>query len=83
MERQTDFVILDGMRVNDVQATLDHRSLEFVLAGRRGVRVYTFNSLMLPIQSKRAGEERYSFAGPRLGLYHETAPRWFVHGLFA
>lgn len=73
MNLQSPVAILDGVPIDDVRAKLDHRSLEFDLGARRGVRLYTFSSLMLAPESSRGGEERYEFTGPRLGIYHETA----------
>jgi hypothetical protein len=52
---------------------LDHRSLEIHLHERERIRLYTFNSLMLPIEAMRKGTESYMFSGPMLGLYHDTA----------
>lgn len=73
MNLQSPVAFLDGTRIAEVRAKLDHRSLEFELGARRGVRFYTFSSLMLSPESRRAGEESYEFTGPRLGVYHETA----------
>jgi len=51
---------------------LDYRSLEIHLFKKERIRLYTFNSLMLPIEAKRDGTEYYKFFGPKLGLYHDT-----------
>jgi len=52
---------------------LDSRSLEVLLGGRAAITLYTFNSMMFPIEPKRIGTERYLFEGPKLGFYHDTA----------
>lgn len=35
-----------------------------------GISVYCFSRLMFPIKSKRHGEEKFTFNGPRLGSYY-------------
>lgn len=65
---------INGTLISEVRGiNLDSRSLEIFLSGRAAIRLYTLNSLMLPIESKRIGTERYLFEGPQLGLYHDTA----------
>jgi hypothetical protein len=79
MEPQTPNLELGIASING-QATisipgvmLDYRSLEIHLPGRERICIYVFNSLMLPIETKREGAEYYKFSGPKLGLYHDTA----------
>lgn len=65
---------INGKAVTGVPGVrLDSRSLEIHLHDRARIHLYTFNWLMLPIESKRKGTEQYKFAGPILGLYHDTA----------
>jgi hypothetical protein len=65
---------VNGSPVNGMRGVrLDTRTFEIHLHGRECIRLYTFNSSMLPIQSKRIGVDKYIFNGPQLGLYHDTA----------
>ncbi|UXY15759.1 hypothetical protein N8I74_01720 [Chitiniphilus purpureus] len=52
---------------------IDGQSLEITLLGHERISLYVFNYLMFPIAKKREGIEKYSFSGPYLGLYHDTA----------
>lgn len=65
--------VLDGCFLDSIGVKLDHKTLEIKLSGRAAIHLYTFSSLMLPIEAKRIGAEKYAFVGPRLGLYHDTA----------
>lgn len=67
-------VSINGAPISGVLGVhLDSKSFEVALSGRAAIRLYTFNSLMFPIESERIGTERYLFEGPKLGLYHDTA----------
>ena len=66
--------VVDGNKLDPIRgARLDHRTLELSLIDNSALRIYTFNSLMLPIEAKRTGVETYEFFGPKLGIYHDTA----------
>ena len=65
---------INGTPVHAIRGVrLDSRALEIFLGEREAIRLYTFNSLMFPIDSKRTGTQKYSFEGPQLGIYHNTA----------
>jgi hypothetical protein len=64
---------VNGNPINGICGVrLDHRGLEIYLRGQECIRLYTFNSLMLPINAKRSRTDKYIYCGPNLGLYHDT-----------
>lgn len=66
--------VINGAPLKEIAGvTLDARTLEIHLRGREYIRIYAFNSLMLPIESKRIGLDEYEMLGPKLGMYRDTA----------
>jgi hypothetical protein len=65
---------INGTAATDILGVkIDYRSLEIQLKGRECIDIMCFNSMMLAVEAKREGSERYAFTGPKLGLYHDTA----------
>ncbi|MDD2829248.1 MAG: hypothetical protein PHW18_06705 [Sulfuricurvum sp.] len=49
------------------------RAFNIHLKGSEAITIYTFNSLMFPIEQKRKGTDVYEFKGPCIGLYYDVA----------
>ncbi|WP_174873057.1 hypothetical protein [Vogesella oryzae] len=64
---------INGKAIHGIPGVkLDYQALEIHLHGRERIKLYTFKAVMLPNERNRKGTDRYSFIGPKLGLYHDT-----------